>query len=485
MRGRQIVAAASLLILLAATPCVFAKGFVERPPGDVLEVYARAQRAFTADDVDTAKREIERVVERAPDFAPAYALYKDVLNATGTRAEVGKKYLELAKGNPDRAAYWYAYARVGLDQGEREAAVEKLAALEPESAWTQVGRGLICELKNEPANAAGFYAKAHALEPAEPSITSALAGVLVQIDRKADAAKLLSELVASSPASYWTEETFAPVVNGATGAEQLALSRRYLELFPQGRYAVWMHTNELDDLASCNKTAAEARAREVLRLLAAPRYARGRGDIFQQFVLANAVEKGQTAIDALSTELLASKESSPQVYLAIAEYYAGAHADQQMARRLLARGYESALAIKAPTEVVDDLRVGLGRTETRLGEPKAAVEYLAAVTSERQAATAAAMLGEAYVKLGDSAKAFDAYVRAVAAEPTPERSKALADVAKALGRTDADTKAAVWAARDTFAKPAAEFTLPALDGTATSLASYRGKVVLLNFWFPG
>lgn len=246
-----------------------------------------------------------------------------------------------------------------------------------------------------------------------------------------------------------------------------------------------MHTNLLDDLASRDKTAAEARAREVLKLLAAPRYARGRGDVFQQFVLAYAVEKGQTAIDALAAELLASKESSPQVYLAIAEYYVGEHADQQTARRLLMRGYESALAIKAPSEVVDDLRVGLGRTEMRLGELKSAVEYLSAVTSERQAATAAAMLGEAYVKLGDSAKAFDAYVGAVAAEPTPERSKALADVAKTLNRTEAETKAAVWTARDKFAKPAADFTLPALDGTATSLASYRGKVVLLNFWFPG
>lgn len=32
------------------------------------------------------------------------------------------------------------------------------------------------------------------------------------------------------------------------------------------------------------------------------------------------------------------------------------------------------------------------------------------------------------------------------------------------------------------AKPAADFTLPALDGKKVSLSSYKGKVVLLNFW---
>ena len=32
------------------------------------------------------------------------------------------------------------------------------------------------------------------------------------------------------------------------------------------------------------------------------------------------------------------------------------------------------------------------------------------------------------------------------------------------------------------AKPASDFTLPSLDGTKISLSSFKGKVVLLNFW---
>ncbi len=32
------------------------------------------------------------------------------------------------------------------------------------------------------------------------------------------------------------------------------------------------------------------------------------------------------------------------------------------------------------------------------------------------------------------------------------------------------------------AKPATDFTLPSLDGTQVKLSSFRGKVVLLNFW---
>ena len=65
------------------------------------------------------------------------------------------------------------------------------------------------------------------------------------------------------------------------------------------------------------------------------------------------------------------------------------------------------------------------------------------------------------------------------------RRERLGAAAKAAGRSPAETDAAVWAARDARAKPAADFTLTSLDGKPVSFSSLRGKVVLLNFWFPG
>ena len=91
----------------------------------------------------------------------------------------------------------------------------------------------------------------------------------------------------------------------------------------------------------------------------------------------------------------------------------------------------------------------------------------------------------AHEKLGDTGKAVDAYVVSVAAEPTPDRLARLMATARAAGRSEADTNAAVWAIRDKRAKPSTAFTLKSLDGKDVSLADFRGKAVLLNFWFPG
>ena len=55
-----------------------------------------------------------------------------------------------------------------------------------------------------------------------------------------------------------------------------------------------------------------------------------------------------------------------------------------------------------------------------------------------------------------------------------------------MDRTPAQVTADLKARRDKQAKPAEEFDLENyLDGSKASLAKYRGKVVLLNFWYPG
>jgi tetratricopeptide (TPR) repeat protein len=487
MQRRWIATLACFLAALVPATG-FGKGFAERPPGEAAEALARAERALTADDAEAARRDLERVIELAPDYAPVYGLYKNTFNRTpdGRRA-AADRFRKLAETNPDRAAYWYALGRLSTDIVEREKAFDTAMKLAPDSAWSYAGIGLLAELKNDSKTAAASYEKAHAMAPGEAEITASLVQMLVTSDvgRRADAVKLLDELIKTAPASYWTEDAFAAVADTMSGEEAVAAAKRYVELFPQGRYTVWQLNVQLEELAKTDKAAATKRALEMMATIPGARYASGRGRMFEQFVLAPAAAESQAAVDRLAATTLASKEDSPQVFLALAGFYDREAADHAVALALDTRAFDLAKKTNAAADVADQARLLLGRTHLWRGETKQAVADLEPIAFPRLVPSASAALGDAHMKLGDAAKAVDAYVRAVAVEPTPARAELLAAAAKAANRTDADVRAAVWTIREKTARPAADFTLQALGGGDVSLASLRGKVVLLNFWFPG
>jgi tetratricopeptide (TPR) repeat protein len=87
---------------------------------------------------------------------------------------------------------------------------------------------------------------------------------------------------------------------------------------------------------------------------------------------------------------------------------------------------------------------------------------------------------------GHPDQAYAALLDMAATVPNERLDGALAKLGSALGRTGAEVDAEVWRARDAKAKPAPAFELPSSRGGApVRLADYRGKLVLLAFWFPG
>lgn len=92
---------------------------------------------------------------------------------------------------------------------------------------------------------------------------------------------------------------------------------------------------------------------------------------------------------------------------------------------------------------------------------------------------------EAYDRGGETAKAFDSLAKVAAQEPADALLKALNAYGAKLGKTAAQIEGELWRLRDEQAKPFKEFALAKSTGTGTaSLGDYRGKVVLVDFWYP-
>jgi thiol-disulfide isomerase/thioredoxin len=122
------------------------------------------------------------------------------------------------------------------------------------------------------------------------------------------------------------------------------------------------------------------------------------------------------------------------------------------------------------------------------GDGKGAVQRLASVKplpGYRDQAPLVIARAAALDAAGDAPAAYDALAAAAAKTPSDALLGALAGIGRALGKTPAAVDADLWQRREAAAKPAAAFTLPDYpDRRDVSLADYRGKVVLLNFWYP-
>jgi peroxiredoxin len=87
---------------------------------------------------------------------------------------------------------------------------------------------------------------------------------------------------------------------------------------------------------------------------------------------------------------------------------------------------------------------------------------------------------------GNNAGAYDSLLARYAWEPTSEVRPALIAYGSRIGKDTAGVDTDVAWVRNTAAKTAPSFKLYAyLNGDSTALSDYRGKVVLLTFWFPG
>jgi thiol-disulfide isomerase/thioredoxin/Tfp pilus assembly protein PilF len=124
--------------------------------------------------------------------------------------------------------------------------------------------------------------------------------------------------------------------------------------------------------------------------------------------------------------------------------------------------------------------------EKRFAEARQAFEQMKIDRHSSNAQWFALRKAEATAAAGDVQAAYDGLLARMVTTPEDEVDRALVGHGGKLGKTRDQVRADVCAHRDAQSKPAPAFALQryGTDGKAT-LADFRGKVVLLTFWFPG
>jgi thiol-disulfide isomerase/thioredoxin/Tfp pilus assembly protein PilF len=172
------------------------------------------------------------------------------------------------------------------------------------------------------------------------------------------------------------------------------------------------------------------------------------------------------------------------------EIYARTDPDKALT---LAREMQSKVSKDDAAEWTDDALLAQNVVAVRqlfaagkYAEAKAILDKTKVRRRSADAMMIALLRAEAAAGAGDTSAAYEDLLRRYAKTPEDAVHEALLNYAGKEGKASEQVEHDIWALRDASAKPAPPFDLPNyLSGKKTSLHDYRGKVVLLTFWFPG
>jgi thiol-disulfide isomerase/thioredoxin len=122
-------------------------------------------------------------------------------------------------------------------------------------------------------------------------------------------------------------------------------------------------------------------------------------------------------------------------------------------------------------------------------EPDKALALLAGLNTRRDAVAAeeiALLKASLEASAGRTQQAYDSLLKFQSSKPSDKISKTLSTYAARLGKNEAAVQHDLRTLLDQKAKQATPFTLDAyFTKNKISLSDYKGKVILLTYWFPG
>ena len=184
---------------------------------------------FTRNLLQPAERHLRAALERKPDFPEASLVLANVLGAVGNAAGAVGLFEKAVQSRPDDFAAWFGYGMALLElqrSAEAETALQRAASLDPENPDVRAALAGLCEARNDFSGTAQHLEAALKQRPDWPDGLFSYAHALMRLHRFDDAATALVRLAALEPDGERAHRARLDVLHrGGRIAEALELFR--------------------------------------------------------------------------------------------------------------------------------------------------------------------------------------------------------------------------------------------------------------------
>ena len=463
--------------------------------------YQEGEKLWKLRKLEEAKEQFKKAIAADINFTPAHRSYIDLTlgMADESRTELQKEYEALLKAHPNNPVIHYSLGKIYEDDAEKEKAFQKAIDLDPKYPWGYFGMAYIHIQKKEIDKAISCYEKAVELDPNEVLFYVQLASQVRQKDPVRY--NQVQELIIEKFPGSWNAGLiqFERASQIADEKERIAAFESYWKSNPDGPNIPIALKQIFSYYEKNNPEKGEKLAREVLAH-PMPKDDKRSHSAAYNFLFTKAMNSSEPSqVKKIADEIFNSNNPDPSLYFGIAnQFKEKKHYDDtekfyfkalekvtpENVYGTMAHGsFPDELLKEYCQEVFNSYSSELGQFYLEANRPQDALTQFNLVKMKEPEPGHYFNLAKAYHQVGEKEKAYEYLIETLSLAAQSEARDLLKQLAKELNKKD-DPMQKIWQKRLQGAIPAPNFTLPDLDGNQVSLSSFRGKVVLLNFWFP-